>query len=138
MSELPIFLVEQAAITIPLAIMMIALLVIELRIKQTQSVEVAPDRAIELVNRHRGVLIDIRPKEAFEAGRIGGAVHSSVAQLTVSKNFHKYKTRPLVLIADDMREAKTVRQQLIEKGYESAYILTGGIANWRKQGLPVV
>tara|TARA_Y100000766_G_C18581544_1_gene447451 strand:- start:201 stop:614 length:414 start_codon:yes stop_codon:yes gene_type:complete len=137
MPELSSFLVQQSAITVPMALMAIGLIVVEWRLKQAHSSEVDPERAIELVNRQKGIVVDLRQKSAYESGHIGGALNLEASQLG-ARTLGKYKQRPVILVAENNKAAKTARADLLAAGFESAFVLVGGIENWRRQGLPVV
>lgn len=79
-------------------------------------------------NMRKGQLIDIRKKEAYEAGKIKGARHFAVKELT-----HKYskvrKDLSIYLYCDNGRKSKRVARKLAKNNFSDIYILEGGFDN---------
>ncbi len=93
--------------------------------------------AVRLINREKGVLIDVCEPAEYAAGHCVGARSIPLARIDGSKDLPSNKALPLVLVcASGARSARAVAQ-LRKAGYERATSLSGGLAAWREAGLPV-
>ena len=93
--------------------------------------------AVRLINREKGVLIDVCEPAEFAAGHAVGARSIPLAKLDGSKDLPSNKALPLVLVCATGSRAARAASQLRKAGYERATVLTGGMAAWREAGLPV-
>lgn len=96
------------------------------------------ERAVQLINREKAVVIDVCEASEFAAGHVGGAKSIPLDQLeqklpTVVKN----KALPVILVCQS--GARSGRAVSIAKklGYEQAQSLGGGMSAWRKANLPI-
>jgi len=91
-----------------------------------------------LVNRDQGLVLDVRPKKDFSAGHIVESLnipYDKVAERLSELEKHKDKT---LIVVDTMgQHAGTVCSELGKAGYTAAK-LSGGIASWRGENLPLV
>ncbi|WP_277053363.1 rhodanese-like domain-containing protein [Zestomonas thermotolerans] len=91
-----------------------------------------------LVNAGSGLVVDVRPSKEFSAGHIAGALnipYDKLASRIVELEKHREKT--LVVVDAMGQHAGTVCRELKKAGFNAAR-LTGGIATWRGENLPVV
>lgn len=91
-----------------------------------------------LVNSDQGVLLDIRGQKDFSAGHIVGALNIPLEKLPgrmVELEKHKAKT---VIVVDAMgQHSGSVCRDLKKTGFTAAK-LSGGVATWRGDNLPLV
>ena len=94
--------------------------------------------AVQLINREKGVVIDVCETNEYAAGHVGGAKNIPLNQLkeklpAVVKN----KALPVILVCQS--GARSNRAVAIAKklGYEQAQSLAGGLSAWRTANLPV-
>ena len=91
-----------------------------------------------LINREQGLVLDVRGQKDFSAGHIVGALHipyEKVASRIAELEKHKDKT---LIVVDAMgQHAGTVSRDLKKAGFNAAK-LSGGIASWRGDNLPLV
>lgn len=91
-----------------------------------------------MVNADQAVILDIRPKKDFATGHIVDAInipHDKLAARMAELDKHKDKT---IIVVDAMgHQAGSFSAQLRKAGYQAAK-LSGGIAAWRGDNLPVV
>jgi rhodanese-related sulfurtransferase len=91
-----------------------------------------------LINREQGLVLDVRGQKDFSAGHIVGALHipyEKVASRIAELEKHKAKT---LIVVDAMgQHAGTVSRDLKKAGFNAAK-LSGGIASWRGDNLPLV
>lgn len=97
-----------------------------------------PAGAVQLINREKGVVIDVCEPAEFAAGHIGGARNIPLGELE-SKLAGAVKNKALPLILVCQSGARSARAVAIAKklGYEQAQSLGGGLASWRAANLPV-
>lgn len=99
---------------------------------------VEPQNAIELINRQSAVVFDLRDAAAFAQGHIVGAKRVDFKLNDDPKAVFKItpQTTCLLVCATGQTSSK-VASALRAKGYASAYTLSGGIASWEKENLPL-
>ena len=94
--------------------------------------------AVQLINREKGVLIDVRDAEDYAAGHPVGARSVPLADLesklgTVVKN----KTVPVLLLCGSGARAKRAVETAKKLGYGNAQVIAGGMRGWSDANLPV-
>lgn len=100
---------------------------------------VTPQQAINLVNSHDGVFLDIRDGKDFKQGHIVGALHIPLAQLgTRVSELEKYKEKPIIVVCKMGQTASGATKQLRAAGFDRAQKMTGGMMEWTTLKLPVV
>ncbi len=102
---------------------------------------VSTAEAVRLINREKGVLLDVSEPAEFAAGHAGGARNVPLGQLdgaaTGAKGLPTNKTLPLVVLCPTGARAGRAAAQLRNAGYEKAVAVAGGTAAWREASLPV-
>ena len=98
---------------------------------------VGPAEAVRLINREKGVLIDVCEPAEFAAGHAVGARNIPVGTIAGSKDLPSNKALPLVLLCASGARAGRAAGLLRKAGYEKATVVTGGLPAWREAGLPV-
>jgi rhodanese-related sulfurtransferase len=98
---------------------------------------VSTAEAVRLINREKGVLIDICEPTEFANGHAAGARNVPLAQLEGAKALPTNKSLPvLVLCATGARSSRAVGL-LRKAGFEKALAVAGGTAAWREAQLPI-
>lgn len=97
-----------------------------------------PAAAVQLINREKGVVIDVCEPSEYAAGHVGGSKNVPLADLE-SKLGAAVKNKGLPLILVCQTGARSGRAVAIAKklGYQNAQNLSGGLAGWRAANLPV-
>jgi rhodanese-related sulfurtransferase len=93
--------------------------------------------AVQLINRQRGVLIDVSEPAEYAAAHPVGAKSVPLASLETSKDLPKNKALPLVVVCATGSRATRATAVLKKLGFENAKVLSGGLAAWRAANLPV-
>jgi rhodanese-related sulfurtransferase len=100
--------------------------------------EVSPQRVYSMLKEGSGLwLIDVRVAQAFEAAHIEGAVNIPSGVLA-HKTFPRQKALVLVDNSPGEREARQAAEELVRSGHERVFVLSGGIAAWRRAGQRMV
>ena len=98
---------------------------------------VGPAEAVRLINREKGVLIDVCEPPEYAAGHAVGARNIPFGSIEGSKDLPSNKALPLVLLCASGARAGRAAGLLRKAGYEKATAVTGGLPAWREAGLPV-
>jgi rhodanese-related sulfurtransferase len=98
--------------------------------------------AVRLVNREKGVLVDVGEPDEYAAGHAGGARNVPFGQLETpasqgGKGLPTNKALPLVVLCANTARAAKAAALLRKAGYERAVALSGGTAAWREANLPI-
>jgi rhodanese-related sulfurtransferase len=96
--------------------------------------EVSRDEAKKLIEEGAQV-IDVRADHEWEAGRIAGATHLTLAELP-QRSGEIDKERPVVLYCRGGNRSTMAAAALAEAGYD-AVKLSEGITGWAEAGLPL-
>ncbi len=106
-------------------------------LQKNQGGAVGTAEAVRLINREKGVLIDVSEPEEFAASHANGARNIPFAALDGAKELPNNKTLPLVLMCRTGMRAGRAATRLRKAGYEKAIAVNGGLGAWREAGLPV-
>jgi rhodanese-related sulfurtransferase len=98
---------------------------------------VSTAEAVRLINREKGVLIDVSEPAEFAAGHAGGARNVPLAQLDGAKGLPTNKTLPLLVMCPTGTRSRRAAEQLRKAGWEKAVAVAGGTAAWREANLPI-
>lgn len=122
-----------------LLILLIALLLIEEARTKGLMNKINPQRVVEMLNRDNAIVIDIRPREAFQSGHIVGAVN--ISQVDLEKDpakIKKYEKQPIVLVCENGQKSAVVAASLKKQNIEQVHVLNGGMQAWKSAQLPLV
>ncbi|MED5617934.1 rhodanese-like domain-containing protein [Ideonella sp. BN130291] len=98
---------------------------------------VSSAEAVRLINREKGVLIDVSEPAEYAAGHVMGARNIPFGSLEGAKNLPTNKALPLILVCATGARAGRAVGVLKKLGYENVQSLAGGLAAWREANLPV-
>ncbi len=97
-----------------------------------------PAAAVQLINREKGVVVDVCDPQEFAAGHVVGSKNIPMADLESKLGSTvKNKTLPLILVCQT--GARSGRAVAVAKklGYDKAQNLAGGLLGWKAANLPV-
>jgi rhodanese-related sulfurtransferase len=95
-----------------------------------QSLE--PQRVAEMLDAHEIELIDVREDHEWEAGRLAGARHVPIEQVTAQADTID-RGRPVVFYCRSGNRSAMVADAFRLDGYD-AYNMAGGISAWAEAG----
>jgi rhodanese-related sulfurtransferase len=100
---------------------------------------VSPQQATLLVNRQNGVIVDVRERKDFEKGHIVDAINIPLAKLADrSIELEKHKESPVIVVCGMGQHSGAAVKTLESKGFTNACKMSGGMAEWLAQSLPIV
>ena len=100
---------------------------------------VSAQELVNLVNNEGAVVVDVRDAKDFETGHIVGAVNIPHAAIESRVDeLAKYREQPVVIACKMGQHSGAAGTVLRKAGFENVARLTGGVAEWRNQNLPVV
>jgi rhodanese-related sulfurtransferase len=93
---------------------------------------------VQLINRERAVVVDVREPEEFASGHMTGAKNVPLNQLEEKLTAAvKNKTVPLLLVCATGARAQRAVAIAKKLGYEQAQAVAGGLKSWKEANLPV-
>lgn len=94
--------------------------------------------AVQLINRHKAVVIDVSEADEFAKTHVRGAKNVPLSQLeTRLPGVVKNKALPLILVCPSGARARQASTTAKKLGYEQAQALAGGLKAWKDANLPV-
>jgi rhodanese-related sulfurtransferase len=102
-----------------------------------QGAALSTAQAVQVINREKGVLIDVSEPEEFAKGHVAGARNIPFGQLEGHKLLPSNKALPLVVLCPTGARAGRAAATLRKLGHEKAQPLSGGLNAWREAQLPV-
>jgi rhodanese-related sulfurtransferase len=95
--------------------------------------------ATMLVNRSKGVILDIRERNDFEKGHIADAVNIPLAKINDRMvELEKNKENPIIVVCQMGHQSGDAVKALEAGGFPQVSRMSGGIAEWKAQNLPLV
>ena len=99
---------------------------------------IGQNELVSLLNSDHAALLDVRTSVDFKEGHIHGAINIPHAKLPSRHDeLVKEKDKVLVLVDQYGQHAGSAGKLLSSEGY-AVRRLSGGMAEWREQNLPVV
>lgn len=97
-----------------------------------------PGQAVQLINREKGVLIDVSEPAEYAQAHAVGSRNVPMGQLEKQlADTVKNKATPLILVCASGARARRAQALARGLGYEQAQALAGGLKAWREAQLPV-
>jgi rhodanese-related sulfurtransferase len=99
---------------------------------------IPPTQAVQLINHHAAVMVDVRELKEFHTGHIRKALNVPVSELSKRvSELEKFKDKSIVLYCGTGQRSAQAATFLRKQGFGSVHNLAGGIARWRTENLPV-
>lgn len=100
---------------------------------------VSAAQAVQMMNQG-ALLLDVRGKDAYEAGHIGDARSIVEAELATQADslLKKWRERNVIVYCDSGVRSAGAARTLSKLGFAKVFNLAGGLDAWRKENLPLV
>jgi rhodanese-related sulfurtransferase len=94
--------------------------------------------AVQLINRERGVLIDVSNPDEFAAAHAKGAKNIPLNELEAKLAIAvKKKDTPIIFICPMGKRSANATAAAKKMGYVAAQNLSGGLRAWRDANMPI-
>ncbi|HEY2633354.1 MAG TPA: rhodanese-like domain-containing protein [Steroidobacteraceae bacterium] len=94
-------------------------------------------QAVRLMNQG-ALVIDLRAKEAYDAGHIGEARNVPVAELAAQADaLKKWRDKNVITYCDSGVNGASGARTLMKLGFTKVFNLHGGLSAWVKDNLPL-
>jgi rhodanese-related sulfurtransferase len=115
----------------------LGVLVMELKERASGFAALSATQAVRLMNQG-ALVLDLRPKEAFEAGHIGEARNVPAGELESSADsLKRWRDRTVIAYCDTGVAAASAVRVLTKLGFTKVFNLQGGLNAWVKDNLPL-
>ena len=85
------------------------------------------------------MIVDIREKKEFDSGHIVDSIHIPLAKLKQRlTELKKHTEKPVVVVCKLGQQSGEAAKTLQEAGHVEVYKLSGGLAEWKAQTMPLV
>ena len=137
--KLPEFIGNHAALAALFAILLVALIAMQIAELFSKTRELTPAGLTLLINRENPLLIDLSAYADFEKMHVPGAKHVAMSQFDPeNKDLAKAKELPVVVMDKDGRgNSVKAAQRLVKAGFVKVHTLGGGVLAWHAAQLPV-
>ena len=98
---------------------------------------ISTSEAVRLINREKGVLIDVGEPEEYKTAHAAGSRNVPFGRIEGAKEIPVNKNVPLVLMCPNGSRAGRAAALLRKAGHERAVAVAGGTNAWREASLPV-
>jgi rhodanese-related sulfurtransferase len=137
--KLPEFIGNHVALAALFAILLVALIVMQVAELFSKTRTLSPAGLTLLMNRENPLLIDLSARADFEKMHVPGARHVAMSQFDPEhKDLAKAKELPVVVMDKDGRgNSVKAAQRLVKAGFAKVHTLGGGVLGWHAAQLPV-
>lgn len=139
MQDIMPFLMQHRALTLPLLIVLVLLVVLEFIKQKSNTTQLTPAQLTQLINHDDAAIIDVRTTTQFAEGHIIDAISLPFAELEEKlKKLDKLKNKPVVFVCMTGIDALKAATLSAKQGFLNPRILNGGIRAWREANMPLV
>lgn len=137
--KLPQFIGNHAALAGLFAVLLVALLAMQIAELFSKTRTLTPAGLTLLINRESPLLIDLSARADFEKMHVPGAKHVAMSQFDPeNKDLAKAKELPVVVMdKDGQGNSVKAAQRLVKAGFLKVHLLGGGVYAWHQAQLPV-
>lgn len=94
--------------------------------------------AVNLINKDEAIVVDIRDRKDFAAGRITGSVNIPLSSLKDRMSeLSKHKDKQIIVADKSGQHSAMAVKQLNAEGFSNVVRLNGGVTDWQAS-LPLV
>jgi rhodanese-related sulfurtransferase len=105
---------------------------------QRRGQKVTSLQATQLINQGKSVIVDVREPAAFAAGHLRDAKNIPLKELPNRiSELEKFKSKTVIVVCQTGVQSAKAASQLKKAGFNDVVSLSGGLAAWQAQGLPL-
>jgi rhodanese-related sulfurtransferase len=99
----------------------------------------SPTEATIWINRRKAYVLDLRPEEAYKAGRLPGAKFIKSTEIsTAIERLKLDRNNPVVLVCETGAHSRKAIAEVKSLGFAEVGTLDGGVQAWKEAALPLV
>ena len=138
LTRLPQFIGHHVLLVATFAVIILALIGLEVSKKFRGFRELSPGTLVQMINRGSPLVIDLSAFVDFEKGHIMGSKHVVPSQFDPeSKDLAKAKDLQVVSVCRNGVESGKAAKRLVKAGFTNVATLAGGINAWKQADLPL-
>ncbi len=139
MEQLIIFAGNNGVLSAMWVALVAMIIVTTIKMKMSAPKKIGTQDLTFLVNREKGITLDIRKETDFKAGHILDAINLSSEKINKNgvASLEKYKNRPIIVVCYAGMSAVQIANKLSKDGFARVSVLKGGMNSWTGAGLPV-
>ena len=119
-------------------VVILGMLAAEPLLKQASGVRSVSVFEMPQLTREKSIIVDVSEPGDFKKAHIPDSVNMPAKSLANDpKPVEKHKNKNVILVCRTGNKSQSVAKQLTRSGFEKVYILSGGMAAWEKENLPV-
>lgn len=119
-------------------VVILGMLAAEPLLKQASGVKSVSVFEMPQLTREKSIVVDVSEPGDFKKSHIPESVNMPAKSLASdTKPIEKHKNKNVILVCRMGNKSQSVAKQLIRSGFEKVYVLSGGMAAWEKENLPV-
>ena len=100
---------------------------------------ISSQELVALSNQEKILIVDLRPSDDFNAGRITNSINIPFKDLNNrSHEIPSNGEKQIALICEMGSNSGNAGEQLMKLGFKDILILRGGISEWKMDNLPLV
>jgi rhodanese-related sulfurtransferase len=131
------FIAHHPYLTSGAVLVALALSVYEIRARLEAFAALSAMQAVRLMNQG-ALVVDLRPKQAFDAGHIGDARNVPAAELeSQADSLKKWRDKTVITYDDTGSGGAGAARTLTKLGFTKVFNLEGGLNAWEKDSLPL-
>jgi rhodanese-related sulfurtransferase len=120
------------------AVALLAVAIFEVRERTQAFAGLSTAQAVRLMNQG-AVVLDLRPKAAYDAGHIGDARNVPTAELeSQGESLKKWRDKNVITYCETGANGASSARALTKMGFTKVFNLQGGVNAWVKENLPLV
>ena len=94
--------------------------------------------AVEMINKGKAAIIDLRDPKEYKAGHLLNAIHMPYESLEERlPRIEKLKSQPVIVVCENGKHSRTASALLRKSGFTRVYSMDGGMTKWKENGLPL-
>ncbi len=132
------FISQNWILFLALALILILIVIEPMRQKSMGIKMISALRVPQIVNHESATVVDVCKPDEYAAGHIPDAINLPLSEIAeASEKLKKVKDKPIILSCRTGSRANKAAGKLSKQGFEDIYVLSGGLAAWQKENLPV-
>ena len=105
---------------------------------QQRGTQLSLFQATQLINQGKAVFLDIRDPYDFAAGHVRDAKNIPLKELPQrGGELERFKSKAIIIVCSSGMQSAKAAALLKRAGFNEVYSLSGGLAAWQAQGLPI-